>query len=522
MMKCSRRNFISGAGASAAVLGGVAPQFSIAQTLQNVPVKRNNKVLVYIMLDGGNDSFNMLVPSSAAHYNEYSNSRGNLAVPRADLLNLNGFSDAEGRSFAVPKSMPQVQTLFNDGKLSFVANVGPLVEPVDRAAMQAGTAKLPLGLLSHSDQFKHWLTARPDVRTNTGWFGQFADSVQAGRASDQIPMNISLAGSNILQNGSSTSHYTVNKKGSVGLAVKDKTTPANQALNNALLAGFEAMLSQGYGDDPLRAAYLAQTREAQAQHENFRDATSTVTVPGAFSDSDLSQQLKKVAQSIASADRMGLQQQTYFLRYIGWDHHDGLLDKHPKMLSILSAALAEFQQALEALNIDDRVITFTGSDFGRTLTSNGNGSDHGWGGNAMVMGQPIDGGKVFGQYPSLELGNNNPLDGGDGVVIPSMPLDKMFAELAIWFGVEGGDVKKLLPNIEKFGGIEHRKVPVGFALKSSDVTVLPAGVGPGSATAVPTMGAVASAVTMGGLAFMAKAFYRSEEVGEAEKAEEIS
>lgn len=515
MMKVSRRNFLAAGSASAAAMGSLAPQFSIAQSLQKVPLKSNNKVLVYIMLDGGNDSFNMLVPTSASHYAQYSSTRDNLAVPLADLLSLNGFSDSEGRSFGVHKAMSEVQSLFNNKKLSFVANVGPLVEPVDRAGMQAGTAKLPLGLLSHSDQFKHWLTGRPDERTNTGWFGRFADSVQANRQANQIPMNISLAGSNILQNGADSTHYTVNKKGSVGLAVKDKSTPANQALNNALLAGFEAMLNQSYGDDPMRAAYIAQTRESQAQHERFKAATNTVTLSSAFSDSNLSQQLKKVAESIASADQMNLQQQTYFLRYIGWDHHDGLLDKHPKMLSILSKALFEFQRALEELNVEDRVITFTGSDFGRTLTSNGNGSDHGWGGNAIVMGEPVDGGKVFGEFPSLELGNNNPLDGGDGMLIPSMPLDKMFAELAIWYGVEGSDVKTLLPNIEKFGGIEHRKVPVGFALKSSDVTVLPAGA-PGSATAVPTMGAAASAVTMGGLALLAKSYHRRMDVVDSE------
>lgn len=514
-MKCSRRNFISGAGASAAVLSGAAPQFSIAQTLQSVPVKQNNRVLVYIMLDGGNDSFNMLVPTSTPHYEEYSATRDNLAVAKADLLNLNGFSDDDGRNFGVHKAMPEVQALFNNQKLSFVANVGPLVEPVDRSQMLAGTAKLPLGLLSHSDQFKHWLTARPDIRTNTGWFGQFADSIQAGRADTQIPMNISLAGSNILQNGANSGHYTINKKGSVGLAVKDKSTPANQALNNALLAGFEAMLGQNYGGDPMRAAYVAQTRNAQAQHESFRDATAPLTVPTSFSDTDLSAQLKKVAQSIASSDRMGLQQQTYFVRYIGWDHHDGLLDKHPQMLSVLSKALGEFQGALEALNVADRVITFTGSDFGRTLTSNGNGSDHGWGGNAIVMGEPVEGGKVFGQFPSLSLGNSNPLDGGDGMLIPSMPLDKMFAELAIWYGVEGGDVNKLLPNISKFGGVEHRKVPVGFALKSSDVNVLAASAASsGPANAIPTMGGFTSVAALGGLALLAKAHHRKLDVAD--------
>ncbi len=160
-----------------------------------------------------------------------------------------------------------------------------------------------------------------------------------------------------------------------------------------------------YRGDPLKQSYLSITREAQAQHEKFSKATDQINVPTSFSDTALSQQLKKVVQSIKAADSLGQQQQTYFLRYIGWDHHDELLNNHANMLSVLSKALGEFQRALDELDIADKVITFTGSDFGRTLTSNGNGTDHGWGGgNTLVMGEPVNGGQIFGEYPSLALG----------------------------------------------------------------------------------------------------------------------
>ena len=259
-------------------------------------------------------------------------------------------------------------------------------------------------------------------------------------------MNISLAGSNIMQNGIESSQYSITDKGSVGLIVNETKSP----LNTALLNSFEGLLTETYPGDPFKESYLSMTREAQAQHEVFRTATANTPVPVAFSDTPLSQQLRKVAQSIKAADGLNHKQQTFFLRYIGWDHHDELLKSHKRMLGVLSKALGEFQQALDQMGLADQVVTFTGSDFGRTLTSNGNGTDHGWGGNTLVMGNPVAGGKVFGQYPSLGLDSNNPLDVGSGVLIPTTATDQLYAELAKWFGVAESDLPKLFPNITNF------------------------------------------------------------------------
>lgn len=447
----SRRNLLkSGLGLTGAgLLGGTAPVFTapafgaVSPTPGDISIKPARKALVFIMLDGGNDSFNMLVPRDNKHYREYNNSRSNLALSQSSLLPLNNRSDQQGREFGLHPAMPEVQRLFNDQKLAFVANIAPMIEPTTKQAMQNGSAKLPLGLLSHADQFKHWQTSRPDARINQGWFGYFADALQPRRPENQIPMNISLAGSNIMQNGVLDSHYSITDKGSVGLIVNEEKTPLNQAL----LESFETLLNTDYGQDPFKQTYLAKTRQAQARHQTYRDAIAPVNVNTYFSDTPLSQQLKVVARSIKAADRLNLEQQTFFLRYIGWDHHDELLNNHQRMLQVLSKALGEFQQSLDELGIADQVITFTGSDFGRTLTSNGNGTDHGWGGNTLVMGNAIQGGNVYGRYPSLALGSS--LDAGDGVLIPTTATDQLYAELARWFGVVNKDIHKLFPNLQK-------------------------------------------------------------------------
>jgi uncharacterized protein (DUF1501 family) len=420
-----------------------------------------DKALVFILLAGGNDSYNMLVPISAA-YSDYKTSRSNLALDKNSLLPLNGYTDADGNSFGLHPSMPNVQRLFGDKKLSFVANCGPLVEPTSKAQYFDNNVKLPVGLMSHADQIRHWQTGEPGQRVKTGWFGKFADVMQKGKSDQQIGMGISLAGTNIAQNGSDSLAYAIGASGSSGLIVKENDPsfgPGQRHLNQALLNGFNTVLDRDYGD-PFKNTYVEMMRHAQSHHEAFSGATESIQPSTQFSDSDLSQQLKMVARSIAAAKNLGMHQQTFFVQYGGWDHHDELLVNHERMLKVLDNALGEFQQSLDELNIADRVVTFTASDFGRTLTSNGNGTDHGWGGNMMVMGEAVKGGEVFGEFPSLALGND--LDIGNGLLIPTTASDEVFTELSMWFGVEKAGMQNLFPNVSKFYDLNSSTPPLGI------------------------------------------------------------
>ena len=404
---------------------------------------KSSKAMVYLILGGGNDSYNMLVPTDKSSYGDYASSRSNLALAKNELLPLKGYKDANNKTFGVHPAMKEVQKLFNDKKLSFVANVGPLVEPTTKETYQSNQAKLPLGLMSHADQFRHWQTSTPNQRINRGWFGRFADELQANKKREQISMNISLGGTNILQLGDEAREYTITKKGSTGLKINEKKS----ALDREVFKNFNKILNRNY-TDIFDKTYMDITVEAQAQHEIFKNATDKINVESGFSESDLSQQFKMVAKSIAAAKDLNMPQQTFFLHYYGWDHHDELLENHSRMLGVVSKALYEFDTVLQELNIHENVITFTGSDFGRSLTSNGNGTDHGWGGNVMVMGSDVKGGKVYGEYPDLKL--NSDLDIGGGVLIPTTSTDEMFYELAMWFGANKNNIKTILPNIETF------------------------------------------------------------------------
>jgi uncharacterized protein (DUF1501 family) len=157
---------------------------------------------------------------------------------------------------------------------------------------------------------------------------------------------------------------------------------------------------------------------------------------------------------------MGQARQTFFIEYGGWDTHDNLLSTQASLLPDVDASLAAFYQCLVALGLQNNVTVFTVSDFARTLTSDGGGSDHAWGGNHLVLGGAVNGGVVYGQYPALYA--NNPLDVGRGRLIPQISVDSYFAELALWLGVSPSNLPLVLPNIGNFYDVTSGSPPVGF------------------------------------------------------------
>lgn len=460
--KIDRRKFLSDAGCAAL---GTTTLFSTminmkaigAAALDKNPIPKSGdyKALVCILLAGGIDSHNVLIPRGDNEHDEYLETRFNLAIPKSQILPLN-HSGQGGRKYGIHPNMPEVQGLFNSGKAAFVANVGTLIQPTTKEQYQNGTHPKPVGLFSHSDQIMHWQTGRPGERASHGWGGRLADLIQSTNANQNLPMNFSLSGRNKFQSGQESIDFSINTRGSAGIDGFDNDntyhTLRNAAINNMLEAEYQDVFEQTYVNT-LKGSVDGSVQFQEAI-DNLPEFNTT------FSESRLSDQLKMVAKVIASREELGFSRQTFFINFGGWDHHDGVLEKQAEKLPILSAALGEFNSVLEELGVDSDVTTFTISDFGRTLTSNGNGSDHAWGGNALVMGGGINGGEIYGNYPSLEIDSELMLRRGR--LIPTVSAAEYIAEMALWFGVSPSDVNDILPELPNFFDTLAGGYPLGF------------------------------------------------------------
>jgi len=398
--------------------------------------------MVCILLAGGADSFNMLLPYDQNRYDTYASVRSDLALSRADILPL-GYLGTDNQQFAVHPGLPETQRLFDANDLGFIANIGPLAEPTSRADFDNNAVQLPLGLFSHADQIAVWQTATAGQRVSTGFGGRVADIVSPGANSGPVSMNISLAGTNLFQTGADVTGYAMDAIAGVR-RVAGYDEAGSEIFTNAL----DSILAQNY-TSPLRQSYAEQLRSSiDAGAEVSAALAAAPTLNTTFATEGLSAALAQVARVISVRQALGVSRQTFFITVGGWDHHDEVLQNQARMLPGIDLGLSEFHAALTEMGLLEAVTTFTISDFGRTLTSNGRGSDHGWGGHNIIMGGGVNGGQVFGEYPDLTPGGQ--LDVGRGRYLPTTSVDEMYAELALWFGIARGEVSNVLPNIERF------------------------------------------------------------------------
>ncbi len=457
----SRRKFIRRVGLSTL---GVSALFFPAGPLQAINAVTAGlgktrsgpyKAMVCLLLSGGNDSFNMLIPRGDTEYGEYALTRSNLAIPQDRLIPVFP-ATSDGNQYGLHPGMPEMAQLFNDGKLSFISNTGTLIRPTTKEEVMNGSADLPLGLFSHADQIQQWQTGHPHERTAIGWGGRIADVMHDMNTNQEISMNISLSGSNIFENGEMITEFVIDRNGAAGIWGYGGEWAYDQIRTGAI----NAMLNNQY-NDIYKQTYINTIKKSNKANLAFIEAIDTIPeFDTEFSDNDLSQSFRMIAKSIAARDILGFERQIYFINYGGWDHHDELLNNQAQMLPVVSKALAEFDAVMEEIGTTQNVITFSISDFGRTLTSNGNGTDHAWGSNAIVMGGAVNGREIFGDFPSLQL--DNPLDIGDGILIPTTSSDEYMAEIAMWFGVDNDNVSAIFPNLANFYDINSGVPPIGF------------------------------------------------------------
>jgi uncharacterized protein (DUF1501 family) len=447
----------------------------------------NYKALVCIYLYGGNDCFNMVIPRDSGYSNYSDRRRGNgvtndpsnLAVPQGSLLPLNPTAGPiNGGQYGLHPAMTGTKEMFDAGRCAIVANVGTLVRPVNKTMYQTGNPLLPPELFSHSDQSVLWQTPASNVTTRTGWGGRLADIFRTDNPNQVLSMNVSLSGDNVFQSGVQVAPYFMN---SFGVEQIDaiQTSQANcmptgewnrrrcqtfKALQNlAASASPGHAFERAYVDKTQRSiATAAQVASAITLHPRndvkfrpFWDAFGLDWSPNNNNLAqlpDLAAQLLMVARVIASRDTLNMRRQMFFAAIGGFDTHDNQNQDHPELLRELSQSVKAFYQVMDTLDTANSVTAFTASDFGRTLSNNGDGTDHAWGSHQLVFGGRVNGNRIFGKMPSLAATASNPDDVGFGQLIPTLSTDQYAHTLSKWYGYVADPQNPIFYNLQYMTG----------------------------------------------------------------------
>ncbi len=403
------------------------------------------RALVCVFLFGGNDSNNMIVPVDDANFKAYTSLRANLALTAAELTPT--VYAAGNAPYAFHGKLPELASLFTLKELAVVANVGSLVQPLTRAQYQADQMPVPLNLFSHADQQSQWQSSVAQGNSPTGWAGRAADYITAqGINSSKFPVFFSVTGNSLLGTGASSQPVAVAPGGSLQLAGFNGSA-ASQARWNSLNSLLK--LDSGVALAQAADATLANSiSDAAALSNALAKGTALKTQ---FPATSIGQQLQQVAQVIQVAGHLGMNRQIFFCSLGGFDTHTDELFALNELYPQVSQSIAAFYAATQELGVAQNVTTFTESDFSRTFQpTTGDGADHAWGSHHLVVGGAVQGGQIFGTFPTFELGGPSDTD-TRGRWIPTTSIDQYGATLASWFGIPDASLSTVFPNFANFG-----------------------------------------------------------------------
>lgn len=496
--KQSRRNFLRNAVCTVAAggVGAFVPKLNLIGTALAQGTLPGYKALVCLYLDGGNDSWNLMIPTEAARHADYVAARGGLygvtggalGIPRPGGTAPGSLPAAlalNGGQYGVNPFAPELQQLYNNGRLAFVANVGTLADPITRATYNA--RRKPPQLYSHNDQTVLWQMGNSDsLQGQNGFGGQIAGYTAAPNLLN-LPPAISISGRTRFLVGETLANGPISP-----FQLTDGNTPATTLSNygqynggnptgdlnrfepqrmNTLLQLFAEAYPQQFSAEHKevfnRSLELADTVNSQIA----TNGTLTTTFP----NTSLGRQLRQVARMIKISRPGGAisaNRQVFFVRTGGFDTHDNQITSataaqgHHGLLQQISQAVNAFNNAMTEIGATNEVVLFSQSDFARTINSNGNGTDHAWGSLQFLMGGPaggggpLNGGQVYGRYPTVKLDNRI---GGTGAVLPengecfnrgqflpTTAIDQVAATLARWMGVTDTQLPEIFPNIDRF------------------------------------------------------------------------
>ncbi|MBX2824675.1 MAG: DUF1501 domain-containing protein [Gammaproteobacteria bacterium] len=448
MRNLSRRKFLNlgtRALCGAGLALGSSPWHTLAHAANGDLLQHQDyRALVCIYLGGGSDGFNLLVPTDTAEYNEYATSRQHLAVAQSQLSPLS-VRNAGNPGVGLNNQAAALLPLYDEGRLSFVANVGTLIEPTDRESFENHSVALPEQLFSHSDQEIQWQQLQGGLSTRDGWGALAAQYLADGQERDYLT-SITLAGSNYWQTSRADRPFSVNSEGVTHYAGMDSVDadwqrPRREAFQRIMQAQQSHVFAQAYADLQQRAFGITEELGA------ILDSASPLSaeVPA---ENYLAEQLAMVARLINVRSSLGMSRQIFYVNMGGWDVHDNQSSEQPELFGQLAEAMSFFQGEMDHIGMSDSVTAFTASDFGRTLTSNGDGTDHGWGNHHMVMGGAVNGGDVVGAIPRMAVDGPDSVYGGR--VIPTLSASQYAASLLRWVGLEEHALDEVLPQLGNF------------------------------------------------------------------------
>ncbi len=452
-MSESKRHFLKILG-SLGIAGAVPLSMNLLGmgrlAAQNVESSNEEyKALVCIFLAGGNDGHNMIVPYDDASYQNYASKRSSLALKQNTLLPIEFSNITDGKKFAFHPSMLELQKMFNYGQVSVLANVGPLIVPSKKNDVENNNIPLPAKLFSHNDQQSTWLAGLPEG-VRSGYGGRMADILKDNNT-NPIFTAISTIGNSVFLAGRNTMQYPIGLDGIFPIDILDGPTIMGSTTAPAILKALMRAKRTHVMEQDINTIN-AVTIESNAIAKSALDNVTSIaaSLPDDLKNNLLAAQFKMVSKLIAARKDLGVKREIFFVSLGGFDTHNDQLPKQEKLLTEVSKSIQYFYNNLSNLGMQNNVISFTASDFGRTLSSNGDGSDHGWGNHHLIIGGEniLQGKKMYGIWPTLDI--NGPDDNGSGRLIPTTGVEQYLASFAEWLGIADNQLNDIFPNLHNF------------------------------------------------------------------------
>ena len=454
MSDINRRSFlksmgaIGGATSMTSALTGMLSVRANADEYTSAPVDDGGyKALVAIFLAGGNDCANTLIPIDDYNYPIYAKYRDTIALPKSQILPLTPTTPLEGViQYGIHPNLTNLSKMFHAKNMAVLQNVGTLLMPTTKDMFYKEPTKLPTRIFSHNDQMDFWQTLMNNSPSFVadGW-GSLAVKNQMLKNSKPLFSSINATGSGRYKFLASKGfdQFVLNSGGAVAMngygASLFGASNVGEIIDKIANAPYNNMLEQEMCNIFNRSRYAQEILKPVFSNKDFDTY---------FTANGLSNQFKTVVKCIAANATLGIKRQVFAVVLGGFDNHSNLLNAHGNLMKQLDTSIGEFYTALNAIQMQDRVTSFTMSEFGRTFSSNGDGSDHAWGAHHFIIGGGVKGGEIYGKTP--QFGVDTIDDVGRGRLIPTTSVDQYVATLCRWFGVNDNDMARITPNLKNF------------------------------------------------------------------------